>query len=155
MNEHAAPQLMLPSLLVTLPEPVPVVLTVNANCGEKVAATFTADVPIVNVQAPVPLQAPVQPANTEPTPAAGVKVTGVLVATEALQVPGQLIPFPVTVPEPVTLTFTANDVGIKSALTACTEFMVTEQAPVPVQAPLHPLKTDPAAAVGVKATTVP
>jgi hypothetical protein len=33
--------------------------------------------------------------------------------------------------------------------------MVTEQAPVPVHAPLHPVKTDPTAGLAVSATTVP
>ena len=33
--------------------------------------------------------------------------------------------------------------------------MVTLQAPVPVQAPLHPVKTEPAAGVAAKLTTVP
>ena len=34
-------------------------------------------------------------------------------------------------------------------------FMVTVHLPVPVQAPLQPVKVDPAAGVGLRVTTVP
>jgi len=44
---------------------------------------------------------------------------------------------------------------LKVAVTALAADMVTEQTPVPEQAPLHPAKVDPAAAVSVKVTTVP
>jgi hypothetical protein len=44
---------------------------------------------------------------------------------------------------------------LKIAVTDWSEFMVTEQAPVPVQAPLQPPKVEPAAGVGVRSTTVP
>jgi hypothetical protein len=54
--------------LATVPElaPVPVLLKVRVDCGagEKVAPTLTADVPMVNVQEPVPEQAPLQPPKT-------------------------------------------------------------------------------------------
>jgi hypothetical protein len=83
----------------------------------------------------------------------------VLVLKLAEQVAPQLIPAGAlaTEPDPVParVTFTGNEVGMKAALTDCDEFMVTEQAPVPVQAPAQPANTDPAAAVGVSATTVP
>lgn len=145
---------------MTVPVPAPVVLTVSTNVGigENVAVTGTAAVPIVKLHVPVPVQPPpLQPANTEPEAGVAVRVTLVLVLTEALQVPGQLIPFPVTVPLPVpaNVTLTGNAVGMKSALTDCAEFIVTVHAPVPAQAPLHPLNTDPAAAVGVSVTAVP
>lgn len=148
-------QLMFPSLLVTEPVPVPVVLMDKANCGENVADTATAAVPIVKLHVPVPVQAPVHPANTKPADGVAVSVTAALVATFALQVPGQLMPLPATVPVPVTVTFTGKELGMKSALTDWAEFIVTEQAPVPEQAPLQPLKTDPPVAVGVSDTEVP
>src|SRR5580704_827326 len=60
----------------------------------------------------------------------------------------------VTVPLPVTLTervwLCAN-----VAVTASAAFIVTTQLPVPLQAPLQPLKAQPAAGVGVKVTCVP
>src|SRR5580700_6353009 len=44
---------------------------------------------------------------------------------------------------------------IKLAETLCAEFIVTEQPPVPVQAPVQPLKFQPWAGNGVRATAVP
>lgn len=110
--------------------------------------------PCVNVHAAVPVQAPVHPLNTDPACGAAFSVTTVLVASEALQVPGQLMPLPVTVPDPVpvSVTFTGKEVGMKSAPTDAAAFIVTVQPPVPEQAPLHPLNVDPAFADGVSVT---
>jgi len=44
---------------------------------------------------------------------------------------------------------------VNVAVTLRAVLIVTEHAPVPVQAPLQPLKLEPAEAVGVSATTVP
>ena len=41
------------------------------------------------------------------------------------------------------------------AVTDWAALMVTEQAPVPVQAPLQPAKDEPAVAAAVRVTTVP
>jgi hypothetical protein len=155
--------LIAPGELVTVPEPVPVLLTerVNVGAGEKVAVTGTAEVPIVKLQVPVPEQpAPVQPANTDAEDdGVAVRVIRVLVLKLAEQVAPQLIPAGelLTDPDPVParVTFTGKEAGMKSALTDCAEFMVTEQAPVPEQAPPQPLNTDPAFAVGVRVTNVP
>ena len=157
-----APQLIAPGELVTVPEPVPVLLTerVKVGAGEKVAVTPIEDVPTVKLQVPVPEQpAPLQPANTDPPVGVAVRVIRVLVLKLAEQVAPQLIPAGelLTDPDPVParVTFTGKEAGMKSALTDCAEFMVTEQAPVPEQAPPQPLNTDPAFAVGVRVTNVP
>ena len=62
-----------------MPVPVPASVTVKANCagvGLNVAVTDFAAL-IVTEQLPVPVQAPLHPANVEPVPAAAVSVTGV------------------------------------------------------------------------------
>ena len=50
---------------MTVPLPVPALVTVSADDGMKVAVTVVAPL-IVTVQAPVPVQPPLQPVNVEP-----------------------------------------------------------------------------------------
>jgi hypothetical protein len=158
---QVAPQLIVPGLLVMVPDPVPVVLTVRANAGtgENVAVAATAEEPIVKLHAPVPVHAPVHPAKTDPPPGVAVRVIGVPVAKLAEQVAPQLIPagalLTEPVPVPANVTLIGKVVGMKFASTVWSLFRVTEHAPLPVHAPLHPAKVDPADAVGVSATTVP
>jgi hypothetical protein len=165
---HVAPQLIVPGELVTVPEPVPVVLTVRVKvgAGAKVAVTPTEEVGMVKLHAPVPEQAPLQPANTEAEDAgAAVRVTTLplLIALEFVQVPDgapevivQLMPpVPVTVPLPVPAPVTVTLVRLKVALTDCAEVIDTEHAPVPLQAPPQPANADPAGALGVRVTLVP
>jgi len=68
-------------VLVTVPLPVPALLTVRMKvCGSKVAVTVVAAVR-VTVQAPVPVQPPpLQPVKTEPLAGVGVSVTAVPLA---------------------------------------------------------------------------
>ena len=71
------PQLMPPVFDVTVPAPLPALLTVNANVVElllKVAVTERAAV-IDTVQVLLPVHAPLQPAKVEPLAAAAVSVT--------------------------------------------------------------------------------
>ncbi len=64
-------------LLVTVPLPVPASVTVRANCvAVNVAVTLCAWL-IVTWQLPVPVQAPLQPANVEPLAGVAVSVTRV------------------------------------------------------------------------------
>ncbi len=62
----------------------------------------------------------------------------------------------VTVPLPVPCFETVSvKGGVKVAVTLWAELMVTLQAPVPLQAPLQPVKMDPGAAAAARLTTVP
>ena len=155
-------------LLVIVPVPAPFLETVrlNVGAGEKVAVTATGAVPIVNVQLPVPEHAPFQPANTEAEEAGeAVNVTRapLLMLLEFVHVPDaapEVIvqftpPVPVTLPLPVPAPLTVTVVRLKVAVTACAALIVTEHAPVPVQAPLQPANADPAGALGVRFTVVP
>jgi len=64
-----------------------------------------------------------------------------------------------SVPCPPRLTLKADEAALtlkstvtKVAVTDCAAFIVTEHVPVPVQAPLQPVKAEPAAAVAVSVT---
>jgi hypothetical protein len=171
LAEQVAPQLMPAGELVTVPEaaPAPVFDTVRAKvgAGAKSAVTETGVVPMVKVQTPVPVQAPLQPENTEAEEAGvAVRVTvlPVLIALELVHVPVaepdvmvQLMPpVPVIVPLPVSAAaLTVTVVRLNVAVTDWAEFMATVQVPVPVHAPLQPEKAEPADALDVRTTDVP
>jgi hypothetical protein len=144
---------------VTVPVPVPAFTTVRVwGIRLKVAVTDRAEF-MVTVQAPVPVHDPLHPAKTEPAAAVLFRVTTVPDAKGAEQVAPQLIPagVEVTVPVPVPAFATLRVCGsrLKVAVTDLAALMVTEQAPVPVQAPLQPAKTEPAVAAWLRVTTVP
>ena len=153
------PQLIPAGELVTVPEPD--LLTVTVNCGGgatlKVAVTDVAPL-TVGLQAPVPEQAPLQPANTMPLSGVAVRLTLVPEAKLSEQVAPQLIRpgVPVTVPVPVPFLATDSvNLGTKLADTDCAALMVTMHVPVPEQeAPLQPVKAEPDAAVAVSVTWV-
>lgn len=123
--------------------------------------TATAAVLTVTVQAPVPEQAPVQPAKIDAEEeGVAVNVTAVPLLKLAEQLVVQLIPAGelVTVPEPVpaTVRLIGKDAGMKFALTEVAAFIVTVQVPVPVQAPLQPANREaPEVGVAVRVTLVP
>jgi hypothetical protein len=112
---------------------------------------------MIRVQVPVPVQAPLHPTNVEFLAAAADSVTLVPLLKLAMQVPGQFIPagLLVTRPEPVTLTVSEEANKPNVAVTELAPFMIIVQLPVPVQAPLHPVKLEPAAGVAVSVTIVP
>jgi hypothetical protein len=105
-----------------------------------------------------PLHGPVQYAKVEPGLAAGVRVTEAPVVKMAEQVEPQLMPpeLLVTVPVPVPCLEIARTLATtKVAVTALSLSMVTTQVPVPLhEAPLHPVKMYPDAAVAVRVTVV-
>lgn len=153
-------QAIRPSPLATDPLPVPLVAAVKRNFGVKVAVALTADPESVKVQALVPVQVPpLQPVKTEPAVGVAVSVTVVPLLMFALQVPGQLMPPTLLVTDPVPApaveTVTARGAGAKFAPTVKAEFIVTEHAPVPEQAPDQPVNTDPALALSLTVTGVP
>ena len=63
----------------------------------------------------------------------------------------------VTVPEPSVSTVSAyaGTTAVNVAVTARAALIVSEHVPVPVQAPLQPVKVEPVAGVAVSATAVP
>src|SRR5262245_41497415 len=113
---------------------------------------------IVTVQAPLPVQAPVQLVKAEPAVGVAVKVTMVLLLNENEQDEPQLMPAGVlvTLPAPPPTLFTVRTkVGtVKLAVTVVAAFIDTTQDPAPLQAPLQPVKTEPVAAVGLRVTLV-
>ena len=115
--------------------------------------------PSVTVHGPVPEQPPpLQPAKREPAPGVAVSVTTVPPAKEAEHVESQEIPAGalVTVPLPAPLGLTVSvKVGTKVAVTTWAAFIVTVQEPLPLQAPLQPMRAEPTAGVAVRVTAVP
>ncbi len=155
------PHSMPAGLLVTVPVPPPVLVTVKvavAGGASKVAVTVWLPF-IVTTQAPVPLQAPPQPANVEPPVGVAVSVTVVPLGNVALHVVPQLMPpgLLVTVPVPVPFLLTVKVVppDVKVAVTVWLPFIVTTQGPVPLQAPPQPRKVAPPAGVAVSVTVLP
>src|SRR5262245_63719176 len=128
-----------------------------------VAVTVRAWV-MATVQAPVPVHAPLQPANVDPVAALAVSVTLVPLAKLAfcvVHVVPQLMPagLDVTVPVPVpalfsvSVWFVATVLNVASTERACV--LATVKPPVPVHAPLQPANVDPLAADAVSVTLVP
>ena len=97
---------MMPAgVLLTVPLPVPALLTVRLTPDDRpnVAVTVVVEVR-VTVQVPVPVQPPpLQPEKVEPVAGAGVRVTGVLPSKGPEQLEPQMIPDGalITVPLPV------------------------------------------------------
>ena len=144
---------------ITVPDPVPSFVTDSimiVGFVKKVAVTEVAAL-TVTVQAPVPEQAPLQPAKEEPAAGVAVRVMGVPKGTACEQVAPQVMPPPVTVPTPAPLLVTDRVIGcsLKVAVTEVAALTVTAQAPVPEQAPLQPVKDEPAAGEAVRVMGVP
>src|SRR5207247_9224070 len=100
--EQAAPQLIPAGPLVTVPLPVPALVTVRAKVGVKVAVTVVA-AGRVTVHEPVPVQVPpLQPVKVEPASGAAVSVTTVPLGYGSEQSGPQVLPAGalVTVPLP-------------------------------------------------------
>src|SRR5262247_2410708 len=160
VEEHVAPHVMPAGVLVMVPLPAPVLLTVSAKLWTaKVAVTDCAAL-IVTLQVPVPVQPPLQPVKVEPAAGVAVRVTTVPVVKEVEHVAPHVMPagalVMVPLPAPVLLTVSAKPCSAKVAVTDCAALTVTVQVPVPVQPPpLQPVKLEPAAGAAVRVTAVP
>src|ERR671937_186694 len=137
--EQVAPQSMPAGELVTVPEPVPALVTVSVwltGCRVKVAVTAWSW-SMVTVQVPLPVQSPLQPVKVEPASAVAVSVTVVPVVKEAEQVApqsmpaGELVPEPEPVPALVTVSVWLTGCRVKVAVTALPWLMVTVHGAVP------------------------
>jgi phage tail protein X len=151
-------QLIPLGLLVTVPVPVPEVVTVRTAevLALKVAVTEMAPL-IVTRQLPAPVHPPpLQPENAYPDPADAVSVTTVLLAKLALQVPGQLIPLGllVTVPDrPGVMVTWRVGLEVKVAVTELAFVIAIVQTSVPLHpSPLHPVNVDPGPGFAVSTT---
>ncbi len=166
--EHVGAQLMPAGELVTDPVPVPALLTDSVKvvgggglvAAVKVAVMASAEF-TVSGHVPVPVHAPLQPANVDPGSGVGMSVICLPYARFMLQVvlhtnpDGDDVTTPVPVPVLVTVIEGAPDpLTLNVAATLIAEFIVTLQEPVPLQAPLQPAKVDPLSAVGVSVTIV-
>src|SRR5436309_2706383 len=161
LAEQVAPQVMPAGELVTVPLPVPALLTVSAKVGRlKVAVTVVAAETVITHD-PVPVHPPpLQPLKVEPAAGVAVTVTAVPLGKLAEHVAPQVIPagelVTVPLPVPALLTVSATVGRAKVAVTVVAALRVTVQAPVPEHPPpLQPVKVEPAAGVAVNVTAVP
>jgi phage tail protein X len=153
--EHVPGQLIPAGLLVTVPVPTTVTETV-ATVGVNVAVTDVSDVRVIT-HVPVPEHPPpLQPVKVKSVPGVAVSVTLVLSGKGAAHVPGQLMPagLLVTVPVPTTVTERLAATWLKVAVTASSDVRVITHWPVPVHAPLHPVKVKFVPGVAVSVTFV-
>ena len=144
LAEHPDGHEMPTGELVTRPEPLTV--TVSGYWMRlNVAVTLFAAV-IATTQAPFPLHAPLHPTNVEFAAGDGVSVTFVPYAKLAEHVGPQLTPEGLleTLPEPEPDSETVRTWGpVNVAVTFWGWSIDTTHAPVPEQAPPHPLNVNP------------
>jgi hypothetical protein len=156
---QVVPQLMPEGEDTMLPLPSPRRDVVKACVMRVKVAVTVAAVAIETVQTlALPVQAPLQPAKRVPAAGVAVSVTAVLTDSVAVQVLPQLMPADdVTEPAPVPLRLTVSVcvARVKVAPTLCAAVTLRLQLPVPLQAPVQPLKTEPAAGVAVSVAVVP
>jgi hypothetical protein len=156
LAEQVLPQEMPPTLLVTVPDPVPTLLTDNVYelaTAVKVAVTDRAEDMATTQVLEVPEQPPPQPAKVDPPLATAVNVTldpDVKAAEQALL--GQVIPAAelVTEPEPVPLTETVR-VFVLDALELA---LAVEAPPPPPPQPTNTAASSAISALGKKAPRV-
>ena len=143
------PQLIAPLPPVTAP--FPLIATERTFACVNVAVTAAAAVIVTVHVGAVPVQLPVQPVKTYPSPGEAVSVTAELSATLATQVLGQSMLPPDTWPLPATLTVSCAvepPAGAQAAPTCLSPFISTvQEAAWPLHWPPQPWNTLPAAGV--------
>jgi hypothetical protein len=160
---QVVPQEIPAGALVTVPPPVPDLVTVSEkdDVGAVNVAVTEVTLPIATVHVPVPAQPPpLQPVNVDPAAGVAVSVTTVPLVKPCAQVVPQEMPAGelVTVPLPFP-DFVAESVEndcMNVAVMELAALIVKVQGPVPVHPPpLQPVKVEPAAAAAVSVTDVP
>ena len=158
---QSLPQLMPAGADVTVPAPVPALVTDSANgASAKSAVTVVAAV-TVTVHEPVPVQPPpLQPLKIEPPAGAADSVTIAPWVMVSVQSAPQLMPAgdEVTVPAPVPVLVTVSVyvLAVNVAVIAAAAVTVSVQVLVPVQPPpLQPVNVEPAAGAAVSVIIVP
>ena len=162
LAEQVTPQLMPEGELLTVPVPVPTLVTVMGYVtagGAKVAVTLW--VPVIVMTHGAAVQPPLQPVKVDPAVGLALSVTAVPGANTNEQVAPQSIPagelLTVPVPAPARDTVNEDAAAVSNvAVTAVTALIVTVQSPVPVHGPLvQPVNDDPAVGEAASVTTVP
>jgi hypothetical protein len=153
-------QLIPAGLLVTVPVPARVTVSIAVFCAEllKVAVTCSLAPSVTTHVGLLPQSLPVHPAKIELAPAVAVRVTADPVEKPALQLCPQLMPagLLVTLPEPIPAKVTVSTgEALKFAITEVFCVTVILHTPVPLQAPDHPAKKEFAAGDAVSVTWVP
>ena len=144
---------------VTVPSPVPVLVTISELLRANAAFTVVSLV-TVSMQAPVPTHEPLQPTNVDVPAAAAVKASVEPWSTVSVQVPGQLMPAGVEVtapvPLPARLTVTAYRAVLNVAVTVVSAPSVTtHEVAVPLQPPpAQPANVAPTSGAAVRVTDV-
>ncbi len=155
-----APQLIAPMLLVTVPVPLPFLETVSV-CWSSVNVAVTLRAwSIVTLQAPVPLQSPLQPVKVEFKPTLAVRSTEVPCANVSPHVPGQLIAPGLEVtrplPFPAGVTVSSRCARSNCAFTVCAASIGTVQSPVSEQVgQSQPMNADVGSGAACRTTDVP
>ncbi len=147
----------------TRPKSVPVLVTVSATiCGSNITVTFRAW-SMLTAHDPAPAHAPLQPVKVEPASGMASRATTAPLVKLALHTAPQLIPpgleamIPVPAPFFITLSITVLGGGAvpNVAVRLRGAVMLTVHGPVPVQAPLQPVKVEPVPAAAVSVTAAP
>lgn len=122
----------------------------------KFAVTVVLDNSVI-LQSPVPVHPPVQPMNVKPALGIACNVTDVPATKLKEQPVPQLIPEGVlaTAPLPVFETVRLAMFGVNVAVQLLFAVIVTDDAEVPKQSPVHDLNLEFVAAVGVRVTVWP